>query len=98
MEFVLYSGIPFNEVPLHFLATVLTVFVFDSCRSMSSCARQLFTLHEKNLKYGPVHIQTKPRGQAPTPLVPMSLSTGENFVSHKATAHNIVHPFSLVVT
>lgn len=49
---------------------------------MSSCARQLSAHLDKNLKLGPVHVQTVPRGQAPTPLVPMSLSTGENFVSH----------------
>ncbi|XP_064382815.1 uncharacterized protein LOC135331544 [Halichondria panicea] len=61
------------------LSAKLREFIKQVQRSMSSCARQLFTLHEKNLKYGPVHIQTKPRGQAPTPLVPMSLSTGENF-------------------
>lgn len=50
-------------------------------RSMSSCAKQLTILLEGNLKSGPLHIQGKPRGQAPAPLVPMSLSQGENFVS-----------------
>ena len=39
------------------------------------------------MKSGPLHIQGKPRGQAPAPLVPMSLSHGENFVSFNNKFH-----------
>lgn len=49
-------------------------------RSMPSCGKQLQTLKEANLSAGPVHLQTKPQGITPTPLVPISLSTGVDFV------------------
>jgi hypothetical protein len=50
-------------------------------RAMPSCGKQLQALKELNLKSGPAHLQSKPQGMAPTPLIPISISTGVDFVS-----------------
>ena len=47
-----------------------------SDRTMPSCARQLANC--ATLRPAP---QKKPRQQAPTPLAPMTLAQGDNFVS-----------------
>ena len=52
---------------------------------MPSCGKQLQALKESNLKSGPAHLQTKPQGIPPTPLVPISISTGVDFVSREDT-------------
>lgn len=52
-------------------------------RFMPSCGKQLLALKDSNLKFGPAHLQSKPQGMAPTPLVPISLSTGVDFVSDR---------------
>lgn len=51
-------------------------------RSMPSCGKQLQALKEVNLSSGPAHLQTKPQGIVPMPLVPISLSTGVDFVCY----------------
>lgn len=49
---------------------------------MPSCGKHLHTLKEANLSAGPAHLQIKPQGITPTPLVPISISTGVDFVGY----------------
>lgn len=59
---------------------------------MPSCGKQLQALKELNLSSGPLHLQAKPRGVSPTPLIPISLSTGDDFVSSvELQLHNNTH-------
>ena len=55
-----------------------------SCRSMPSSATRLTSIHTAYLNCGHGNAQSKlPNSKAPTPLVPMNLSSEENFVSKK---------------
>ena len=65
---------------LHILTTILLYCVFG--RVLPSCGKQLQTLKETSLASGPAHLQTKAQGISPTPLVPINLSTGGDFVRH----------------
>lgn len=62
---------------------------------MPSCGKQLQALKELNLTSGPVYLHTKPQGIAPTPLIPISLTTGVDFVG---LAADMTHKLRVTVS
>jgi len=65
---------------------------------MPSCGKRLSGLREAYLAGGPVHLQNKPQGTAPTPLIPITLSTGADFVCAKLSKMEYGHVlFSLFI-